>query len=80
MQERSSSQRKQHFKDIQIRDGVTIPKQLILDMKIRWGSTYAMLNRAEKLKKVFRPLPYLLFVHLKLLSMSTFSFTNWELN
>lgn len=80
VQERSSSQRKQHFKDIQIRDEVQIPKQLILDMKIRWGSTYAMLNRAETLKKVFYPLPYLLFVHFKLLSMSMFSFTNWGLN
>ena len=48
-------------------------------MKIRWGSTYAMLNRAEKLKKVFCPLPYL-FVKFKLLSMSIFAFTNWELN
>ena len=28
------------------------PKQLLLDMKVRWGSTYVMLTRAESLRKV----------------------------
>ena len=79
-QEWSSLQRKQHFKDIQICEGIQIPKQLILDMKIRWGSTYAMLNRAENLKKVFRPFTCLLFTHLILFSMLMFSFMNLELN
>ncbi|KIJ92703.1 hypothetical protein K443DRAFT_113182 [Laccaria amethystina LaAM-08-1] len=65
VKEHSSSQRKQHFKDIQVHDGVQIPKQLILDMKIRWGSMYAMLNRAEKLKKHVDVFIYELGVKLK---------------
>jgi hypothetical protein len=40
------------FKDIQQRDGITSPKQLLLDMPVRWSSTYVMLDRAEKLQKV----------------------------
>jgi len=28
------------------------PHQLLLDMKVRWGSTYVMLNRAEENKDV----------------------------
>jgi len=27
-------------------------KQLLMDMKVRWSSTYVMLERAEKLKDV----------------------------
>jgi hypothetical protein len=51
-QERSSAKRKQMFKDIQQRDGVASPKQLLLDMPVRWSSTYVMLDRAENLQKV----------------------------
>jgi hypothetical protein len=82
MQEHSSSQRKQHFKVIQVHDGVQIPKQHILDMKIRWGSMYAMLNRAEKLNILSISLPSfsLSFYSSILLSMSMFSFMNLELN
>ena len=28
------------------------PVQLLLDMKVRWGSTYVMLNRAESKRDV----------------------------
>ncbi|PPQ85442.1 hypothetical protein CVT24_002947 [Panaeolus cyanescens] len=47
---RSSSQRKQMFKDLQINDG-TKPCMLILDMEVRWSSTFLMLYRAELLHK-----------------------------
>lgn len=44
---RSSPQRKEMFKKIQAGKGVSKPVQLLLDMKVRWGSTYVMLNRAD---------------------------------
>ena len=50
---RSSSQRKELFKTIQVQNRHK-PQQLLLDMKVRWGSTYAMLNRAESNKSVCR--------------------------
>jgi hypothetical protein len=50
-QARSSSQRKELFKLVQIRKNKS-PCQLLLDMKVRWGSTYVMLNRAEENKDV----------------------------
>jgi hypothetical protein len=40
------------FRNIQIEAAVAIPKQLLLDMKVRWSSTYIMLHRAERNKKV----------------------------
>jgi len=43
---RSSSQRKALFKSIQEQNNVK-PLNLLLDMKVRWGSTYVMLSRAE---------------------------------
>ncbi|PPQ87326.1 hypothetical protein CVT26_004408, partial [Gymnopilus dilepis] len=46
---RSSSQRKELFKTIQIENKVP-PRQLLLDMKVRWGSTHVMLLRAESRK------------------------------
>jgi len=49
---RSSSQRKELFKKIQIGKGVSSPVQLLLDMKVRWGSTYVMLNRADNNRDV----------------------------
>ena len=51
LQERSSAQRKQLFKDIQTRDN-TKPRQLLLDMPVRWSSTFVMLERAEAQRKV----------------------------
>ncbi|KAG6838880.1 hypothetical protein C0991_007718 [Blastosporella zonata] len=57
VKEQSSSQCKSLFKEIQIRDamkyGVEKPSkviQLVLDMKVRWGSTYVMLYRAISLR------------------------------
>lgn len=54
VKERSSAQRKQLFKDIQARPPNPSPvvSQLLLDMPIRWSSTYVMLDRAEKKKAV----------------------------
>ncbi|KAG6864146.1 hypothetical protein C0991_012142, partial [Blastosporella zonata] len=58
VKECSSSQRKALFKDIQVRDAVenteakaSEPLQLLLDMKVCWGSTYIMLHRAELLRQ-----------------------------
>lgn len=50
VKERSSAQRKQLFKDIQSRPPNPSPavSQLLLDMPVRWSSTYVMLDRAEK--------------------------------
>ena len=48
-QARLSSQRKDIFKLVQIRKLLC---QLLLDMKVHWGSTYIMLNRAEENKDV----------------------------
>lgn len=50
-QARSSSQRKQLFKSIQERIKIR-PCQLLLDMKVRWSSTYIMLTRAESRRQV----------------------------
>ena len=44
LQARSSSQRKEAFKDIQRTLDFT-PVNLLLDMKVRWSSTYVMLYR-----------------------------------
>ena len=50
-QARSSSQRKELFKEMQ--EEKKLPaRQLLLDMKVRWGSTYVMLNRAEERQEV----------------------------
>jgi hypothetical protein len=42
---------------VQIKAGIAIPKQLMLDMRVRWSSTYLMLDRAEKNKKVHTTMP-----------------------
>ena len=52
-QARSSSQRKQLFKNLQERINMR-PRQLLLDMKVRWSSTYVMLTRAESRRQVSR--------------------------
>jgi hypothetical protein len=51
-QERSSSKRKEVWKTVQTRANIPQPVQLILDMKVRWSSTYLMLDRAECKKQV----------------------------
>ena len=61
--ERSSAKRKELFRTIQVEkntekaksEGKTIieqTKQLILDMSVRWSSTYGMLHRAVTLREV----------------------------
>jgi hypothetical protein len=42
---------KSYSKGIQARESVT-PLQLLLDMKVQWGSTYVMLHRADSRKEV----------------------------
>jgi hypothetical protein len=65
-QERSSAKRKELFRAVQVekagektKAGMSKPdetieqvKQLILDMPIRWSSTYGMLHRAVTLREV----------------------------
>ncbi|KAG6895056.1 hypothetical protein C0992_003343 [Termitomyces sp. T32_za158] len=48
--ERSSSKRKEIWRTIQTKAGVTKPVQLILDMKVRWSSMFRMLDRVDKNK------------------------------
>jgi hypothetical protein len=49
---RSSAKRTQLLKDIQSQAGAKIPLNLILDMKVCWSSTFAMLQRAYDLRDV----------------------------
>ena len=51
-QARSSAKRKQMFADIQSRGGVAKPLQLLIDMPVRWSSTYVMTSRAEATRSV----------------------------
>lgn len=51
-QERSSSKRKEMWRTVQIKANNGSVIQLILDMKVRWSSTYLMLDRAERKKAV----------------------------
>jgi hypothetical protein len=51
-QEGSSSKRKEIWKTIQTKANIQRPVQLIIDMKVRWSSTYLMLDRAERRKDV----------------------------
>ena len=53
-QERSSSKRKGIWRTVQSKAGIAKPVQLILDMKVRWSSTYLMLDRAERNRAVSR--------------------------
>ncbi len=48
---RSSSKRKERLFAIQIEKGAD-PRVLLLDMKVRWSSTYVMLLQAVELKAV----------------------------
>jgi hypothetical protein len=54
--EHSSAQRKELFKRIQLWDEDSHipsknPKQLLMDMKVQWSSTYIMLEWVESLKE-----------------------------
>jgi hypothetical protein len=40
------------WKTVQAKGDIARPIQLILDMKVRWSSTYLMLDRAERNKAV----------------------------
>ena len=51
LKERSSPQRKELFKTIQHQVGID-PIQLLLDMKIHWGSTHVMLKRSLSCRTV----------------------------
>jgi hypothetical protein len=50
-QARSSAKRKERLLKIQKRSGSNV-LMLLLDMKVRWSSTYVMLKRANTLKDV----------------------------
>jgi hypothetical protein len=52
VKERSSSKRKEMWRTIQLKANISRPVQLLLDMKVRWSSTYVMLDRAERKKEV----------------------------
>jgi hypothetical protein len=45
------------WKTIQSRANIQRPVQLIIDMKVRWSSTYLMLDRAERKKEVRNLIP-----------------------
>ncbi|KAN0120573.1 Ribonuclease H-like domain containing protein [Russula decolorans] len=49
--ERSSAKQKELYKMVQVKAGVALLTQLLLDMKIRWSSTFVMVNCAESNKE-----------------------------
>ena len=51
-QERSSAKRKELYKAVQVKAAVSPQTQLLLNMKVRWSSTYVMVNRAETSQRV----------------------------
>ncbi|KAI0693257.1 hypothetical protein BC835DRAFT_1415993 [Cytidiella melzeri] len=51
IKERLSAKRKELFRTIQFQAGVARLLQLLLNMKVRWSSTYVMLARAHTMKK-----------------------------
>ena len=56
--------RKDLFMKIQARKEEVNPVQLILDMPVRWSSTYMMCDRAEKPRQVSSHLPRCLYLGL----------------
>lgn len=52
IQSRSSAKRKEKLKSIQTTAGKKPPLVLLLDMKVRWSSTFVMLQRAVNLSAV----------------------------
>ena len=74
----SSAQRKQLFLDIQRQSPNPLPEtavtQLLLDMPIRWSSTYDMIDQVEKKKKVSGSALYLIVARSVLQYVDTFVF------
>lgn len=52
VKERSSAKRKEIYRALQTRNEVKRPTTLLLDMVVRWSSTYVMLDRAYRNKQV----------------------------
>ena len=76
IQERSSAKRKELFRIVQAEKAAEKAKlgvagkikqvgkrikQLIIDMPVRWSSTYGMLHRADQLKDVSTHTPTILY-------------------
>jgi hypothetical protein len=59
LQEHLSAKHKEMFKTIQLHGGENSTlKQLILDMKVQWSSTYMMLHCVYSLQKVWASFVY----------------------
>ena len=52
IQARSSAKRKQRLADIQMHREVKPIRQLLIDMPVRWSSTYVMTLHAEEMRDV----------------------------
>jgi hypothetical protein len=79
VQEHSSAKQKEMWKTIQMKANSDVrPVQLILDMKVRWSSTYMMLDCAERKREVCSKLSAkdsnILFVSHSMLMPSWMSF------
>lgn len=60
VKQRSSAKRTEKFKDLQREKDIASILVLLLDMKVRWSSTYIMLRRALKLKGFVDEFVYIL--------------------
>ena len=77
-QECSSAKQKELYKQIQIKANVVPLTQLLLDMKVRWSSTYVMINRAEMSKNLSLKIVDTVYWHWQwVLSMWIFLSMNW---
>lgn len=63
IQARSSAKRKQRFADLQKHANIMRIRQLLVDMPVRWSSTYVMTSRAESMSDVSKPLYYAICIH-----------------
>lgn len=59
-QQRSSAKCTEKFKDLQCAEDIANALVLLLDMKVRWSSTYIMLRRALSLKGFVNDFVYVL--------------------
>ena len=48
----ASSMRIEHFNELQVQCGISIPLKIPLHSNVRWGTAYAMLDRAYRLRWV----------------------------
>ena len=69
-QEHSSAKQKELYKTVQVKAAVLPQTQLLLDMKVRWLSTYMMVNQAETSQKV--SLNWNIYKHILLTDYSIF--------